>query len=152
MPNNLATNRRCRVCGETKSVNAFAQFANTKNRRHTTCTPCFESAREARRAVVPVAARNGLHHSRYETLYRQQNGRCAICYQPEHVREPDGTVRALVVYAYQTNDRTVFALLCYRCNHGMDGFASSPTLLTRALDLLLAGQSTDTARLAFHAR
>lgn len=137
-------NRRCRTCGKMKALDAFAHYANT-NRHRTTCRACYDSHQEARRAVIPADARAGLHHNRYEALYRHQEGRCAICEQPEQVREPDRTLRALVVYAYRTDVRTVVRLLCYRCNHGMDGFASSPALLTRALGLLLTGQGTDGA-------
>ncbi len=60
--------------------------------------------------------RSGLTNAEYERLLAEQDGRCAICGQPETVSNtPKGTISSLSVdHDHQTG--RVRGLLCHRCN------------------------------------
>lgn len=60
----------------------------------------------------------GISLQEYERMHAAQNGKCAICNQPEVTKTKDGKVRALAVdHCHETGE--VRALLCGKCNKGI---------------------------------
>ncbi len=77
-----------------------------------------------------LLVRYGITEERYDELYAQQEGRCAIC----------GVGGALSVdHNHETG--VVRGLLCHACNTGLGGLKDSPELLLRAVEYL---HDTDT--------
>lgn len=57
----------------------------------------------------------GLSIAEYAEMYRLQDGKCAVCHQPELSRDKQGNVRVLAVdHCHETG--AVRELLCYACN------------------------------------
>lgn len=73
----------------------------------------------------------GISVGDYAEMYRKQDGKCAICHQPETSKDKAGNVRVLAVdHCHSTG--AVRELLCYACN-SMLGQAKDN------IDVLLAG-------------
>lgn len=62
-----------------------------------------------------LKARYGLTVEAYEQMFTEQKGLCAICGQPETVRQPSGELRNLAVDHCHTTNK-VRGLLCFACN------------------------------------
>ena len=57
----------------------------------------------------------GLSIAEYAEMYRMQDGKCAICHQPELSKDKQGNTRVLAVdHCHETG--AVRELLCYACN------------------------------------
>ncbi len=57
----------------------------------------------------------GFTHDMYLALHEKQGGVCAICQQPEKVKDKNGEIRSLAVdHNHETGE--VRGLLCFRCN------------------------------------
>lgn len=63
----------------------------------------------------------------------EQNGKCAICKQPETGKAQNGSVKALAVdHCHATNK--VRGLLCERCNKALGYFNDDPELMREAIE------------------
>lgn len=60
-------------------------------------------------------------------MLKSQNGVCAICKQPETVRQNNGVVRLNVDHNHDTGQ--VRGLLCYRCNRLIGHFDNNPKFI-----------------------
>lgn len=78
----------------------------------------------------------------YAALFRTQDGRCAICCEPEAIRDAAGEVLPLVYYFGAHGDVVVRALLCRLCNFGLQAFRDMPAFLGRAHALLTGSLGT----------
>lgn len=87
---------------------------------------------EAEPTVHPALKTNGA----YTKLFRDQNGRCAICGQPETAQDEIGQVLPLSLYGAAHYSGRVQGLLCKLCNVGLSMFRDSPALLGRAISFL----------------
>ncbi len=72
----------------------------------------------------------------YEQMVIEQDNRCAICKNPEIVKDHrTGVIRYLAVdHNHKTNK--IRKLLCHRCNAALGGFRDSVELLQKALAYL----------------
>ena len=75
---------------------------------------------------------NGL--AEYERMFKEQNGVCAVCSNPETEKIMD-KVRPLSVDHSHANGK-VRGLLCGSCNRGLGKFRDSPSLLRKAADYI----------------
>lgn len=78
----------------------------------------------------------GVTLEQYETLWRAQDGKCAICRQPETARQNGVLWRLSVDHSH--GDGAIRGLLCTRCNPGLGYFRDDPKLLRLAADYLEA--------------
>lgn len=85
-----------------------------------------------RMSANPVVARREAHLS----LQKQQNGKCAICRQPETMQGEGGEPLPLSLYANGHNQWVIKALLCKACSTGLSMFRESPVFLARAIELI----------------
>lgn len=100
--------------------------------------PAPVSSRSLSRGLAPSAS---LHpamntNGRYAALFKQQNGRCAICGQPETARDEIGQVLPFSLYGAAHFNGRVHGLVCKLCNMGLSMFRDSPALLARAISFL----------------
>lgn len=75
-----------------------------------------------------LKTRFGITVEQYETMFLNQNGRCAIC-----GREPD-LQRLHVDHDHKTG--RVRGLLCMTCNTALGKFSDDPELLRKAIEYL----------------
>lgn len=99
------------------------------------CKSCASSAAHAK----SVEDKYGITEERYQELFKQQNGRCAIC------RNKPRTQRLAVDHDHKTGE--VRGLLCKRCNHDLLGGGHDDfEVLWRALVYLLFPPAQDPKR------
>lgn len=77
----------------------------------------------------------GLSVEKYETMFAEQNGLCAICGKPETMKTSKGYLRALSVDHCHKRAH-VRKLLCAKCNQGIGLFFDDPDLLRAAATYL----------------
>lgn len=70
----------------------------------------------------------GISLAEYEKLLSEQDGKCAIC------RQPDKTFSLAVDHCHGTN--RIRGLLCHLCNRALGMFKDSPELLRKAIEYL----------------
>ncbi len=74
----------------------------------------------------------GISVEEYDALFLNQNGKCAICDQPETTRQ-NGSERFLAV-DHDHDTGQIRGLLCFGCNCAIGNFKDSPRILRKALD------------------
>jgi hypothetical protein len=78
----------------------------------------------------------------YHDLVEKQNSLCAICGEPEFVKDQHGKTRSLAVdHDHETG--SVRGLLCTNCNKMLGHGKDSPTILTNAIDYLKKHASSE---------
>jgi hypothetical protein len=87
-----------------------------------------------RKAAVRLQ-RTGCDAVLYEKLLLLQDGKCAICLEPETRRTASGAQRALSADHDHTSGK-VRGLLCNRCNQALGRFNDSPDLFIKAAEYL----------------
>jgi hypothetical protein len=141
------------MCGEVKGPDDFPRDRGRRAGRGTNCLPCAAKKVEHYRKLVSpelYAARRkanygrnretyrryklkvnfGLTLEQYQEMLERQNGRCAICLQPE-----SGTMHGRPIDLAVDHDHATAAvrqLLCGNCNKGLGNFQDSPDLMRRA--------------------
>ena len=86
----------------------------------------------------------GLSLEKYKSMFASQNGKCAICGQPEKHRH-NGQIKALAV---DHNHKTgaIRGLLCSDCNTGIGKLREDPKILQSAIRYLLGTPVTSTGQ------
>ena len=83
-----------------------------------------------------LANEYGMSLAEYDDLFDQQQGRCAICNQPETAKGRAGGLRSLTV-DHCHDSGLIRGLLCSRCNAALGLLRDDPTILLSAIDYLL---------------
>jgi hypothetical protein len=126
----------CGKCGETKPRSAFYNHAHTKAPRRP-CKKCHNDEKRARYAArggdrishaQVLREKYGLTPAEYDAKVIAQDGRCAICGQPETARGRGGAPRRLAV-DHDRRTGAVRQLLCHRCNLVTWAVEENPDLL-----------------------
>lgn len=133
--------KTCTKCGETKPLDEFHRHSRMKDGRRPDCGACKNSAQKRQWHSQPTAVkytrararqlkhRYGVTVEQYEAMYRDQDGRCAICGKPHDVLCVD----------HDHSTLKVRGLLCDLCNTGIGKFGDSPELLSSAISYLTKG-------------
>lgn len=82
-----------------------------------------------------IRRKYGLTRTQYEQMLAEQGGTCAICHNPETVKDRSGNLRLLAV-DHDHEWGCVRALLCDKCNRGIAAFLDDIGLLRRAADYI----------------
>ena len=117
--------RVCAACGDNKPIAEFGRGPKTQAfNRHSHCRTCHNSrVRDKRR---------GIGEGEYDSLLKQQGGRCAICMRKKKRRE-----RAFAVdHDHETG--ATRGILCVHCNVGLGMFNDNVTVLKEAIRYLEA--------------
>jgi hypothetical protein len=106
----------------------------TKEYLYSYCRQCEK--KEDRAKVTPYNRRIRLYRTRYgitiedyDRMFKEQNGRCAICKTDKPIRE-----HFHIDHCHET--KKVRGLLCIRCNSGLGSFKDSKKLLWIAMNYL----------------
>lgn len=135
---------QCRRCGEEKPRDAFYSYRHTTAPRMP-CKTCHNSEKRARYATQDgdrashaqvLREKYNLTPAEYDRMLAAQDGRCAICLQPETARGRGGQPRRLAVNA-DHRFGTVRQLLCHRCNLVTWAVEENPSLLDAVRAYLL---------------
>jgi hypothetical protein len=85
----------------------------------------------------------GMSLAEYSEMYRLQDGKCAICKQPETNQDRHGNVRVLAVdHCHATG--SVRKLLCYACNSMLGQAKDNPDILIAGAEYLRESRSSVT--------
>jgi hypothetical protein len=76
----------------------------------------------------------GMTLEEYELMHTAQEGKCAICNNPETMVRHGSTIRLAVDHCHDTGD--VRALLCSNCNRGIGLLKDSTEVVQAALNYL----------------
>lgn len=133
------TEKRCPRCEQTKPIEDFRwQPHRTGDGRDAYCQPCQYAYQNEWKKRQPLSYHRRRHLRKYGislTEYREreasQGGVCAICHQPETVRQGKQGVKPLAV-DHDATSGFVRGLLCQRCNQGLGNFREQPEWLISA--------------------
>ena len=116
----------CRQCKKEKPDSEFNLHNSTSDGLHTYCKICH----------YEIKWENSLHLyfnltvKQYELMLKSQNGKCAICCQPETMKLNGKIKRLSVDHCHRTGK--VRGLLCNNCNTAIGKFNDDPELLRNA--------------------
>lgn len=127
------TTRVCKSCGEDKPLSAFNKSKRTSGQ----CKKCFAAYMREYRAKTPgwkkkkrawdLKRNYGMTTEDYDSLYKAQNGRCAIC-----------ECKCQLVVDHDHNTGDVRGLLCSTCNVGLGMLKEDPQIATSLVRYLEA--------------
>lgn len=131
----------CSKCKIPKEKKEFGLASSKKSGLHSHCSPCKKADRAKKRKDDPEGTKKrdfandlkknyGITPQEYDTLYAEQNGRCACCQIHESAFK-----RGLHV-DHDHNSGQVRGLLCTRCNPGIGYFEDSIEKLEMAIAYL----------------
>lgn len=129
----IETTKTCRVCQRAKPLDAFYITKYGAAGRRGTCKVCTKiKARPAR--VDQIRRQNlknyGMTIAEYDALFAAQDGRCAICDEPEKIISRNGQpFRLAVDHDHQTG--AARGLLCALCNRMVGHLESRADMVSR---------------------
>jgi hypothetical protein len=151
--------KQCNACGNKKPLEEFKPDQRSRDGCQGQCRECANTReREAfaagKRSYAAARkqwwAQNGERHNKrrrtahmqklgvsidkYDEVFEQQDGNCAICRQPETAMLKGKLKRLAVDHDHVTG--VVRGLLCARCNRALGGFRDDAQLLQRAISYL----------------
>lgn len=129
-------------CSGCKRSLAPENFSKDRKKKDGLCTNCRDCHREARarfwqkdrrgyRKHNEVKSRYGITFQQFESMLAEQDGKCAICGQPETSIGRGGKLMSLSV-DHCHKEGKVRSLLCGKCNTGLGAFKDSISLLRTA--------------------
>lgn len=127
---------QCACCKESKYESEFAKNSAKKNGRQSYCRPCatirrkqspFKYNPKAERKAQ-IKYKYGLSVERFQDLWQQQDGKCAICNKALSLTEKRGHA---IDHNHETGE--VRGLLCNSCNTGIGLLQDSETVLSSAI-------------------
>jgi len=153
--------KKCSRCKQMLSLTAFGKRRTAPDGLQGWCRICFNAARRQWRAANPGKSRAGdrrrwktnpairCHTCRksqlrkkysmsmedYESLFKMQNGKCAICGHPPNRRR--------LGVDHDHNTGAIRGLLCSKCNAGIGSLDDDPQRLQAAIDYLARADQLD---------
>ena len=132
--------KKCPKCSKSKRLSSFSKNKGKRFGLSAYCKSCDSAYRNKYNKVHreertlyrhkrDVKVLYGLSYERYEQMYREQKGFCALCETPS----VDGK-RLSVDHNHKTG--AIRGLLCTKCNTGLGAFNDSPKLLYKAVEYL----------------
>ena len=136
--------RYCHGCREHLPIEAFCKKSGTADGLSYRCRKCYSTYYQANRHDIAHTRRKyvyGINEDDYNTLLREQGGRCAICRTlPDQGRSGRGSrYRLCIDHDHATGK--IRGLLCSSCNTGIGLLRHDPQLLETAINYLLSKRS-----------
>ena len=117
--------KRCKTCGEVKSLSEFHRNKGFKDGRNSRCVECGKKIRNIK--VDLIRMRYGISEEQYKAMLQHQDNRCNIC------RTPFGNGRDLCIdHCHET--MRIRGLLCRKCNAALGLFGENLVTLQRAIN------------------
>jgi hypothetical protein len=149
--------RACTRCSEVKAPEEFPRDRGRADGRSQYCKPCSASKTSEYRYVISpdlyrarkkasygrnretvrryrLRVNFGMTLAQYDEMLALQDGKCAICREPETATAVGKVLELAVDHDHETGE--VRALLCGNCNKGLGNFRDSPELLLAAASYL----------------
>lgn len=129
--------RKCKVCEIEKRLVKFYKDPRQKDGLSLTCRTCQKAANKAWNKVHPGyqrEKRTGCTQEKYDELFREQKGCCAICDKPQHEQKK----QMAADHCHVTG--IIRGLLCINCNIGLGNFKHDLELFERATEYLIASK------------
>lgn len=76
----------------------------------------FKARNPERQAEYSAKWKYGITPDEYDRLFAEQDGRCAICREPETTKDRTGRVRARLSIDHDHETGRIRGLLCHHCN------------------------------------
>lgn len=128
-----ASERKCKICLEIKLIDKFPKHKNHPSGRGYTCCACSSIKRNNRRLKRVY----GISQNEYDILFNKQNGKCAICENPETTIDPrNHKIRRLSVDHSHDKDSKIRELLCQKCNITLGNVNDNINLLEKMINYL----------------
>lgn len=127
-PQAACIEKRCGHCGLVRPSKNFGRLIGTATGLHSWCRECQSAAARRRRASNPDGAlrvKYRMEPGSFDRLYRQQDGRCAICQRKQKLG---------VDHDHATG--AVRGLLCRKCNSGIGFFGDNEEMAMAAVRYL----------------
>lgn len=127
---------------------ANLKISNLKLAEHTTRTigpdgRSISKMSKSRQRHYSLKRYYGMSLAEYSEMYRLQDGKCAICKQPETNQDRHGNVRVLAVdHCHATG--SVRKLLCYACNSMLGQAKDNPDVLIAGAEYLRESSASET--------
>lgn len=134
--------RQCKKCHKYKDARSFTKNKNCLNGIEHTCRQCttkkalkWEYANIDKHQNSYYASRFGINKEKYDAMFKEQGGVCAICKQPSKDTTPKGNIKRLSVdHCHETG--IVRGLLCRPCNLGLGHFLDKVSYFENAIAYL----------------
>jgi hypothetical protein len=120
--------KRCKHCGEEKTLDDFYADRKAKDGRRPECKACNLAARAAKYAAH-LKRKFGITLADYDRLLDGQGGVCAICGES---RPEERTLHV----DHDHVSGAIRGLLCFRCNNSLGDLREDVELFRRATDYL----------------
>ena len=119
--------KKCSSCREIKPVSEFHQRSDHANGvgYRSICKECTKPKERNRH----LERSYGIDLFDYERMYKEQGGKCAICYKPYKVLDVDHDHES-------SGKNSVRGLLCKRCNAYLDRIGKSVEYSERVIQYL----------------
>jgi hypothetical protein len=145
-------NKKCSKCGEVKDVDNFYPDKRYLDGRRSNCKQCMGMYHKRRYGIseikqrtldwgkryrekhpdrvweAKILSRYGITADDYYELYKQQDGKCAICGVPKPARK--------LGVDHNHENGLLRGLLCSRCNNGIGIFQDNTEWLQKSIDYL----------------
>ena len=118
----LPETKKCGKCGQVKKQDEFGFNSSGKDGLSSWCSCCGKERKRQSRL-----ARYNLTVKQYELMLKAQNGVCAICKQPEIIKQNNRIIRLAVDHDHTTGK--IRGLLCSTCNILLAHVENNPEIL-----------------------
>ena len=152
----VTVKKPCAVCNRLKALSAFGLNAYLPDGHLDTCKECERrrghdkewTEQKIAQQQKAVALRTGLsvgtiqrqhlgrphlNRTQYLRLFDVQGGRCAVCNQPEGIRDEGGEVLPLLLYVRTDGSIVDSGLICQSCDNMFKGARHSARILASGI-------------------
>lgn len=130
----IVTEKVCKTCGIAHSLDQYQKDVTKKDGLRPYCKSCTSARRKELLSKETIRQRNLEKNfgkgvlDIYDKLFKEQQGRCAVCGSPEN-----GRYKHLSIDHDHSNGR-IRGLLCNNCNRGLGLLKDNPEVLRKAAE------------------
>ena len=135
--------KSCTICEQTKTLSQYYVNKQTKDGRNYRCKECENKVRMERYNNNPdrdrwrqLKRRFNLESHEYNELLIKQEGKCAICKQPESSIDTRNNICRKLAVDHCHKTGKIRGLLCMRCNLSISMFDKNPELIATTYNYL----------------
>jgi Recombination endonuclease VII len=101
------TKKQCRCCGNVKSCDEFSFSKALSDGLQSYCNSCKDGK--------TTLAKFGIKQSEFDSILKNQNYVCCICFQPEKAKTKAGILKRLCIDHCHTSG-VIRGVICHSCN------------------------------------
>lgn len=141
MRNTTIDKKKCSKCKEYLQLDKFPKCNQMKSGYHSWCDSCIKSynrlhnkKRALKRREEYIKSKYGIDEAAYNRLFKEQNGRCAICRQEESIIRNGRKINLAIDHSHSKGN--IRGLLCKRCNTVLGSLEDNIDLFKSAINYL----------------